>query len=48
VADLLVRHLLVLLGAEPPRLDRGAVLLVQLAEVQVEVAHGAEHCTGTD
>ena len=42
VADVLVGDLAVLLGAEAPRLDRRAVLLVQLAEVQVEVADGAE------
>src|SRR3954468_10354658 len=41
VADRLVGHLLVLLGAEPARIDRRAVLLVELAEVHVEVADGA-------
>ena len=39
VRDRLERDLLVLLRAEPPRLDRRAVLAVQLAEVDVEVAH---------
>ena len=40
-ADVLVGDLLVLLGAEAAGLDRRVVGLVQLAEVQVEVAHGA-------
>src|SRR4051794_31894191 len=40
-ADRLERHLLVLLGAEPARVDRRAVLFVELAEVDVEVAHRA-------
>ena len=42
VPDLLVGDLAVLVGAEAVRLDRRAVLLVQLVEVHVEVAHGAE------
>src|ERR1044071_1910177 len=42
VADVLEGDLLVLLGAEAPDLDPRAVLLVQLVEVDVEVAGGAE------
>src|SRR4051794_3525430 len=41
MGDRLEGHLLVLLRAEAPGVDRGAVLLVELAEVDVEVAHGA-------
>ena len=41
VRDLLARDLDVLLRAPALDLDRRAVLLVQLAEVQVAVAHGA-------
>src|SRR6185369_16462516 len=40
--DLLDRDLHVLLGAEAPLLDRHLVLGVQLAEVQIEVAHRAD------
>ena len=42
VADLLPEHLLVLLRAEAPLLDPSLVLRVQLVEVVVEVAGGAD------
>src|SRR4051794_34479158 len=46
VADVLEADLLVLLRAEAPGLDRRSVLLVQLPEVQVLVAHRAEQLDG--
>src|SRR5437868_1338490 len=42
VRDLLPGHLLVLFGAEAPLLDARVVLLMQLVEVEVEVACGRD------